>query len=66
MAVADRDDALGSLAGTFQRMASDVRAREDALQAEVRELRIENDALRSRQGIPRDRPAAADAVEPPT
>jgi len=48
--VAARDDALGTLARTFQRMASEVRAREEALRAEVRELRIGVDeALPSRR-----------------
>jgi DNA-binding response OmpR family regulator len=38
-----RDDALGSLARSFSRMADEVRAREARLQAELRELRIEID-----------------------
>jgi CheY-like chemotaxis protein len=44
--VAGRDDALGGLARTFARMADEVRAREDRLRAEVRELQIEIDAAR--------------------
>jgi CheY-like chemotaxis protein len=44
--VAARDDALGGLARTFGRMADEVRAREAALRAEVRDLRIEIDATR--------------------
>lgn len=44
--VSSRDDALGQLARTFQRMAVEVRAREDRLRAEVRDLRIEVDAAR--------------------
>jgi CheY-like chemotaxis protein len=49
--VATRDDALGQLARTFQRMATEVRAREDRLRAEVRELRIEIDATRQAQRV---------------
>jgi DNA-binding response OmpR family regulator len=41
--VAARGDALGQLARSFQRMASEVRAREERLRAEVRELKIEID-----------------------
>jgi CheY-like chemotaxis protein len=41
--VAARDDALGQLARTFQRMAREVQAREDRLKAQVAELRIEID-----------------------
>jgi len=44
--VAKRDDALGQLARTFQRMASEVKAREDRLRAQVRELKIEIDEQR--------------------
>ena len=44
--VATRDDALGQLARTFQRMALEVRAREDRLRQELRELRIEIDEQR--------------------
>jgi len=45
--VGERDDALGQLDRTFVRMAREVRAREERLQREVSELRIEID--RSRQ-----------------
>lgn len=45
-AVADRSDALGQLARTFQKMAEEVAAREARLRAEVRELRIEIDEAR--------------------
>jgi CheY-like chemotaxis protein len=45
-AVAERSDALGQLARTFQRMAEEVVAREARLRAEVRELRIEIDEAR--------------------
>ena len=41
--VAARDDALGILARRFASMAQEVRAREERLRAEVRELRIEID-----------------------
>jgi two-component system cell cycle response regulator len=41
--VAARTDALGILARRFARMAEEVRAREERLRAEVRELRIEID-----------------------
>jgi CheY-like chemotaxis protein len=41
--VARRDDALGQLARVFQRMATEVRAREQRLKQEVRKLRIEID-----------------------
>jgi DNA-binding response OmpR family regulator len=50
-AVSSREDALGQLARTFQRMATEVRAREDRLRAEVRELRIEIDAGRQAQKV---------------
>ena len=43
---ARRDDALGQLARVFQRMAREVRAREDRLQQQVSELRIEIDEAR--------------------
>jgi two-component system, cell cycle response regulator len=43
---ARRDDALGQLARVFQRMAHEVRAREDRLQQQVSELRIEIDEAR--------------------
>lgn len=41
--VAERKDALGRLARVFARMADEVRAREERLEAEIRELRIEID-----------------------
>jgi two-component system cell cycle response regulator len=41
--VAGRTDALGSLARMFQRMAREVRAREERLQQQVRDLQIEID-----------------------
>jgi two-component system cell cycle response regulator len=49
--VAARPDALGQLARTFQRMAREVRAREERLQAQVRELRIEIDEARQAQRV---------------
>ncbi len=45
-AVALRTDALGQLARVFQRMAREVRAREERLQQQVEELRIEIDEAR--------------------
>ena len=51
--VAERDDALGVLARTFVRMAGEVRAREEALRRQVRELTIEIDE--ARQATPRRR-----------
>jgi CheY-like chemotaxis protein len=48
--VAARTDALGQLARVFQRMASEIRAREERLQRQVHELRIEvDDAKRARE-----------------
>jgi two-component system, cell cycle response regulator len=44
--VAARDDALGTLARAFVRMAGEVRAREEALRQQVRELTIEIDEAR--------------------
>ena len=44
--VALRGDALGSLARMFQRMVREVRAREERLQKQVRELQIEIDEAR--------------------
>lgn len=44
--VVSRDDALGTLARTFVRMAGEVRAREEALRRQVRELTIEIDEAR--------------------
>lgn len=49
--VAARGDALGQLARTFQRMAREVRAREDRLRAQVQELRIEIDAARQAKKV---------------
>ena len=46
MSVAERSDALGQLARTFQKMAAEVAAREARLRAEVSELRIEIDEAR--------------------
>ena len=44
--VAGRDDQLGQLARVFQRMAKEVRAREERLTRQVAELRIEIDEAR--------------------
>ena len=44
--VASRDDPLGQLARVFQRMAKEVRAREERLTRQVAELRIEIDEAR--------------------
>lgn len=49
--VATREDALGQLARTFQRMATEVRAREDRLRAEVQELKIEIDERRQAKKV---------------
>lgn len=49
--VAARPDALGQLARTFQAMALEVRAREDRLRAQVRELTIEIDEARQAQRV---------------
>jgi two-component system cell cycle response regulator len=49
--VASREDALGQLARTFQRMALEVRAREERLRQEVRELRIEIDEQRQARKV---------------
>jgi two-component system, cell cycle response regulator len=46
-AVARRDDALGRLARVFRRMAREVAARKEALELEVRQLRIEIDERRA-------------------
>jgi CheY-like chemotaxis protein len=46
-AVAARHDALGQLARVFRRMAREVITRERALKQEVRQLRIEIDAVRA-------------------
>jgi DNA-binding response OmpR family regulator len=50
-AVAARDDALGRLARVFSRKADEVKAREERLRAEVRELRIEIDEARQARGV---------------
>jgi GAF domain-containing protein len=50
-AVAQRPDALGQLAKTFQRMASEVVAREARLLAQVQELRIEIDEAKQSQKV---------------
>jgi CheY-like chemotaxis protein len=49
--VGARGDALGQLARTFQRMAIEIKAREDRLRAEVRELRIEIDTERQARKV---------------
>lgn len=49
--VAGRPDALGQLARMFQAMAREVKSREEALRAEVRELRIEIDEARQAQRV---------------
>jgi two-component system, cell cycle response regulator len=49
--VAARPDALGQLARVFQRMAREVRAREERLQQTVRELRIEIDEARQAKKV---------------
>ena len=49
--VVERTDALGILARTFVRMASEVRAREEALRRQVRELTIEIDDARQAQKV---------------
>jgi two-component system cell cycle response regulator len=49
--VATRPDALGGLARVFQRMAVEVRAREERLQQQVRELRIEIDVSRQARTV---------------
>jgi len=49
--VAARPDALGQLARVFQRMAREVRAREERLKQEVRELRIEIDEVRQAKKV---------------
>lgn len=50
-AVAAREDALGLLARTFEKMASEVRAREDRLRERVRELTIEIDEQRQARKV---------------
>lgn len=49
--VARRGDALGQLARVFQRMASEVEAREQRLRREVTQLRIEIDERRASERI---------------
>jgi two-component system cell cycle response regulator len=49
--VAERSDALGQLARVFQRMAREVRAREERLEQTVRELRIEIDEARQAKKV---------------
>ncbi|HKG26654.1 MAG TPA: response regulator [Thermomicrobiales bacterium] len=49
--VAARTDALGSLARVFQRMATEVRAREERLQQKVRELQIVIDEERQAKKV---------------
>ena len=49
--VAGRGDTLGQLARVFQRMASEVRARERRLKQEVGKLRIEIDEVRAAQQV---------------
>jgi CheY-like chemotaxis protein len=49
--VADRTDELGRLARVFRRMASEVRAREQRLKSEVRQLRIEVDEAKTARNV---------------
>lgn len=49
--VVERTDALGVLARTFVRMAGEVRAREEALRRQVRELTIEIDETRQARKV---------------
>lgn len=49
--VSAREDALGQLARTFERMAREVAAREDRLRAKVAELRIEIDEARQARKV---------------
>jgi two-component system cell cycle response regulator len=49
--VAGRGDALGQLARVFQRMAAEVRSREQRLKQQVRQLRIEIDEARAAQQV---------------
>ena len=49
--VARRSDALGQLARVFQRMAREVYAREQRLQQEVQQLRIEIDEVKQAQDV---------------
>lgn len=50
-AVAGREDALGTLARVFQRMAREVAAREETLRRQVAELQIEIDHRRRRRQV---------------
>ena len=50
-AVVERTDALGILARTFVRMAIEIRAREEALRRQVRELTIEIDDARQARKV---------------
>jgi len=49
--VARRDDELGMLATVFQRMAGEVRAREDRLSQQVRQLRVEIDSVKRAEQV---------------
>ena len=49
--VAERQDELGQLARVFRRMAREVRAREQRLKQEVRQLRIEIDETRTARQV---------------
>jgi DNA-binding response OmpR family regulator len=49
--VAARSDALGGLARVFQRMAVEVRSREERLKQQVQELRIQVDATRKAREV---------------
>jgi two-component system cell cycle response regulator len=49
--VSARTDALGQLARTFVRMAREVKAREERLRAQVRELKIEIDEARQAKSV---------------
>ena len=49
--VAERPDELGQLARVFRKMAREVRAREQRLKREVRQLRIEIDETRTRRQV---------------
>jgi len=50
-ALATRDDALGQLARVFQKMAREVRLREDKLKRQVTELKIALDETRQKQRV---------------
>ena len=50
-AVTERTDALGRLARVFAQMAREVRSREQALQSQVRQLRIEIDERRTARQV---------------